>query len=94
MERTIETIDMSETYLSIGDVVKDVIARGEEIIVEQNGQPVAVVMPAEQYRQWQQGRQAFFDRMQAISQHVNMAEEEAEELISEAIISVRRGETE
>lgn len=87
MERT---IDVSETYLSIGEVVKTVMAQGEEIIVEQNGQPVAVVMPAEQYKQWQHGRQAFFDRMQAISQRVNMPEEEAEELIADAIMAVRR----
>lgn len=91
MERT---IDMAEAYLSIGDVVKDVMERGEEIIVEQNGEAVAVVMPAEQYKQWQHGRQAFFARMRAISQQVNMDEEEAKAVISEAIAAVRGGETE
>ncbi|HKP52314.1 MAG TPA: hypothetical protein VJ183_06645 [Chloroflexia bacterium] len=85
-------IDVSETYLSIGDVVKDVIARGEEVAVEQDGELVAVVMPAELYKQWQQGRQAFFDRIRQIAEQVDMPEEEADELVAEAVRAVRRGE--
>ena len=91
MERVIE---MSDTYLSIGEVVKDVIAKGEEIIVEQKGEAVAVVMPAELYKQWLRGREAFFNRMREISERVNMPEDEAEALIAEAIQAVRRGDTE
>lgn len=91
MERT---IDMSEAYLSIGDVVKDVVARGEEIVVEQDGEVMAVVMPAELYKQWQKGRQIFFDRMREISERTNMPEVEADQLVAEAIRAVRRGEME
>jgi PHD/YefM family antitoxin component YafN of YafNO toxin-antitoxin module len=88
------TIDISETYLSIGDVVKDVVARGEEIAVEQDGEIMAVVMPAELYKQWQRGRQAFFDSMRDISERVKMPEEEADQLVADAIRAVRRGEME
>ena len=91
MEKTISAFEARRNF---GKVLQDVAACNAKVIVERHGEPVAVVVPVEVYRQWQRHRQAFFDKMQQIAEQVNMTEEDANELIEEAKRAIRSGKDE
>ena len=88
MEKTISAFEARRNF---GKVLQDVAASNAKVIVERHGEPVAVVVPVEVYRQWQCRRKEAFDRIRKISERVNMTEDEAKELIEEAIRAVRSG---
>ena len=86
MEKTITALDARRQF---GRVLDEVADKGDRYIVERHGEPVAAVIPIELYEQWKRARDSFFDRMEAIGRRVNMPEEEAEQLVQEAIRAVR-----
>lgn len=86
MERTIGAFDARRQF---GKVLNEVVAHRDRYVVERHGEPIAAVIPIELYEQWKRSRTAFFDRMEATGQRVNLAEEEAETLVQEAIAAVR-----
>lgn len=79
-----------EARRQFGRIISDVATRNEAYIVERNGEPVAAVVPVEVYTKWKQRREAFFKRMRAISERVDLPEEEANRLVAEAIEAVRK----
>lgn len=83
-----KTIGAFEARRAFGKVLQDVI-RGDKVVVEKNGEPIAAVVPIALYEQWKRERQAFFDEMRTISERVNMPEDEALQLVAEAIAAVR-----
>lgn len=85
MERTIGAFEARRTF---GKVLRDV-GRGDKVVVEKNGEPVAAVVPIELYEQWKKRRAAFFDKLEAMGEQANLPEEEAEQLVAEAIAAVR-----
>ncbi len=86
MERTVSAFEARRNF---GKILQDVAANGDKIVVERHGEPVAVVVPIEVYRQWQQRRQEFFDWLREVSARINAPDEETEQLIEEAIKAVR-----
>ena len=52
-----------EARRQLGKVLQDVIANGDQYLVERHGEAVAAVVPIEVYRQWKNARKAFFDRL-------------------------------
>lgn len=86
MERTIAAFDARRQF---GKVLNEVMAKGDSYVVERHGEPVAAVVPVRLYEQWKRERDAFFDRMEAIARRANVPEEEAEQLVEEAIREVR-----
>jgi len=91
MEKTMSAFEARRNF---GKVLQQVRSNGDNVVVEWHGEPAAVVVPVSVYKQWQRRRQAFFDKMREISERVNMSEEEANELIEEAIRAVRSGKDE
>jgi prevent-host-death family protein len=87
MERTVSAF---EARRSFGRVLQEVVAKGDRVIVQRHGEPVAAVVPIALYRQWKRDRDAFFDRLEAIAAHADVPEKEAEELVAEAVRTVRR----
>jgi prevent-host-death family protein len=85
MERTIRAFEARRQF---GKVLQ-AVARGDKVVVERNGEPVAAVVPIELYEHWKRERQAFFDEMREISERVNLPEDEAERVVAEAITAVR-----
>jgi prevent-host-death family protein len=69
--------------------VLDDAAKGDSVIVERYGEPVAVLVPVSVYEQWKRNREKAYDALREISERVNMSPEEAEELVEEAISWVR-----
>lgn len=89
MEKTISAFEARRNF---GKMLQDVAAKGDKIVVERHGEPVAVLVPVSVYEQWQCDQAKAFDTLRKISEQVNMSEEEANILIEEAISAVRRGE--
>ena len=86
MERTIGAFDARRNF---GKVLNEVVANGDHYVVERHGEPIAAIVPMRLYQQWKRDREAFFERMEAIGRRANVPEEEAEQLVAEAIREVR-----
>lgn len=78
-----------EARRQFGKLLNDVTANGDRFVVERHGEPIAAVVPIGVYRQWQQQREAFFDRAREIAEHSGLTEDEADRLIDEAVQHVR-----
>ena len=46
-----------------GQMLQDILTRGDKFVVERHGTPVAVVVPIEVYEQWKQNRERFFETL-------------------------------
>ncbi len=84
-----KTIGAFEARRKFGQLLPEVAAKGDKIVVERHGEPVAAVVPIEVYNQWKRERQRFFDQMRKISQQANVDEDEAMALALEAQEAVR-----
>ena len=84
-----KTVSAYEARRNFGKVLNEVAAKGDRIVVEKHGEPVAVVVPVEVYKQWQASRQQFFDWIREMAERTNADEKEAEALIEEALQAVR-----
>jgi prevent-host-death family protein len=90
-----KTISAFEARRQFGKVLDGVVAKGDEVIVERHGNPVAVVVSIEEYqqmrRQRDEARARFFAAAEAAGKSANLPPEVAEALVAEVIESVRRG---
>ncbi len=80
-----KTVSAYEARRNFGKFLQEVSAKGEKIVVERHGEPVAVVVPVEVYKQWQRSRQGFFDKLQEMANRANLSPEEADQLAEEAV---------
>jgi prevent-host-death family protein len=87
MEKNVSAFEVRRNF---GKYLHEVEVRGDKIVVERHGEPVAVVVPIEVYKQWQAARQQFFDWIREMAERTNADEKEAEALIEEAIQAVRQ----
>ena len=85
MEKTLGAFEVRRQF---GKVLQG-ITRGDKFVVEKNGEPVAAVVPIELYEQWKKRRAAFFEHMRHVAERANVPEDEAQQLIEEAIAAVR-----
>ncbi|MCC6629455.1 MAG: type II toxin-antitoxin system prevent-host-death family antitoxin [Chloroflexi bacterium] len=85
MEKTLQAVEVRRQF---DNVLRDV-ERGDNVVVEKNGEPVAAVVPIALYVQWKKRRAAFFEHMRQVSERANLPEDEAQQLIEEAIAAVR-----
>ncbi len=79
-----------EARRQLGKILKEVSAKGDRYVVEYHGEPVAAVVPIELYEQWKREREAFFDKLEAISERANLPPDEADALAHEAVQAVRQ----
>jgi prevent-host-death family protein len=84
-----KTVSAYEARRNFGKVLNEVAGKGDRIVVEKHGEPVAVVVPVEVYKQWQAARQQYFDTIRKMAEEANVPEEEAERLAVEAVRAVR-----
>lgn len=82
MEKTLSAFEARRNF---GKMLQDVAAKGDKIVVERHGEPVAVLVPISVYEQWQCNRTRAYNTLREIAERVNMSEEEAEELAEEAV---------
>lgn len=86
MEKTIGAFEVRRKF---GQLLQEVAVKGDKIVVERHGEPIAAVVPIEVYNQWKQERQRFFDQMREVAERVNLNEEEAMQVTLEAQRAVR-----
>lgn len=84
-----KTMPAFEVRRNMGKLLQDVATNGDKVIVERHGEPVAVIVPVELYKQWQRNREEFFNWLREVSERINANEDEAEQLIEEAKQAVR-----
>jgi prevent-host-death family protein len=86
MEKNIGAFEVRRQF---GKILEAVVAKGDKFVVERHGEPVAAVVPIEIYNEWKRGREAFFDKIRAISERAHLTPEEAERVASQAVKTVR-----
>ena len=81
MKRTLSALDARRR---LGEVLEGVYYRGDEVVIERAGKPMAVVIPAERYEALERSRERLFDfieqareRNRAVPDHELTAEIEA-----------------
>lgn len=82
MEKTIGAFEVRRQF---GKMLTGILAAGDRYIIERHGQPVAVLVPIDVYEQWQRGRDRFFDQIESAARAAAMKDEDAAELVREAI---------
>ena len=63
MKRHLSAMDARKRF---GELLEEVHYRGDEIIIERAGKPMAALVPVAQYEQWQARRKAAMDRFFAL----------------------------
>ena len=86
MERSVSAYDARRQF---GSLLNDVDARSERVIVTRHGEPIAALVPIAVYEQWKRRRERFFQMIDDIQKHASMTQEEADELIAEALEATR-----
>lgn len=87
MERAIAAFTARRQF---GQLLDQVMAQGDQFVVERNGKPVAALVPIDVYEQWKASREAFFDNVRQIAERVNLPEDDAMDLANEAVAAARR----
>jgi prevent-host-death family protein len=72
-----------------GKILHDVEMKGESVVVERHGEPVAAVVPMRIYEQWKRRRESLFATLRRGAERANLSEEEANALAAEAVRAVR-----
>jgi|HubBroStandDraft_4_1064222.scaffolds.fasta_scaffold481579_1 prevent-host-death family protein len=86
MERTIAAFNARRRF---GKILDDVMAGGDQYVIERHGEAIAAVVPIVLYEQWKRAREAFFDRLEATARRASVPEDEAMELALDAVAKVR-----
>ncbi len=86
MEKTIAAFEARRQF---GTILENVASRGDEVIVERYGTPVAAIVPIEVYEESKKSRNRFFSMIREAAERANLTPEEAEELALEAQRAVR-----
>jgi prevent-host-death family protein len=84
-----KTVGAFEVRRSFGRILQEVAAKGDRVVVERHGEPIAAVVPIDVYNQWKRSRAEFFARMRTASERAALSPEEADQLAAEAVNAVR-----
>ena len=84
-----KTISAAEAGRDLPAFLREVSSRGDEYVVESDGEPLALLIPIDP-NAWNRGQaDPFIATMDRAATTANMTAEEAERLIEEAIVDVR-----
>jgi prevent-host-death family protein len=87
MKRHVSAVDARKR---LGEILESVYYRGDEVIIERAGKPMAVVIPAQQYERLQRDRERVLDLLEKNWEHnKDVPYEEIEKAIEEATTEVR-----
>jgi prevent-host-death family protein len=84
-----KTVTSNEAPRRFGDLLHDVSDQGDHVVVEEDGIPVAALVPFALYATWKRRRAQFFQQMRNASERANMSESEAIQLTDEAKHAIR-----
>lgn len=63
MKRTVTAI---EARRRLGELLESVYLRGDEVVIERAGKPMAVVIPAERYKRLEESRARLFEMIDEV----------------------------
>lgn len=87
MKRRISAV---EARKRLGEILEGVHYRGDEVIIERAGKPMAVVIPAERYEAMEKSRERLFELIEKNWEHnKDVPYEEVEREVRQAIEEVR-----
>lgn len=75
---------------NFGKLLDRVNYGGESIVVEKNGEEVAVLVSIETFGKMKSERDAFFENMAKIAAEANLSDQQADNIIQDAIAHVRQ----
>lgn len=89
-------VSVAEAKLNIEDILQGVSVSSDEVVIEEKGEPVAVVLPISVYRQLQKrrSREAAGELMRLSAERANLSPEEADRLAAEAVRWTRANKAE
>jgi prevent-host-death family protein len=88
MKRKLSALNARRRF---GELLEEVYYRGDEVVIERAGKPMAVVIPPERYQALERNRERLFamiDEVQA--RNANVPPEVIEAEVDEAVRAVRR----
>jgi prevent-host-death family protein len=86
MKRHVSAVDARKR---LGEILESVYYRGDEVIIERAGKPMAVVIPAQQYERLQRDRNRIIELIEMNWEHTkDVPYEEIEKAIEEATAEV------
>lgn len=74
------------------EVIEDVSGKDTHFVVENDGEPVAAVVPIRVFERMKRERKDFFEGLREMAERANLSPEEADALAEEAVQAIRRGE--
>ena len=87
----IKTINALAARKNFGQLLEEAYYRGDEIIIERAGKPMAVIISIEEFENWQSERErdfAFLDKIRERTKDISPEKIEAD--VAEAIKAVRK----
>lgn len=80
-----------EARKRLGEVLEGVFYRGDEVVIERAGKPMAVVIPAYLYENIERGRRELFEMIEKVHErNKDVPYEELQEEIDRAVREVRQ----
>jgi len=89
MEKTLGSATVRRKF---GELLEEVYYRGDKIVVERRGRPMAALVPIELYKKWQAQREQFFALIDQVRERNEDIDPEVLEQEIEAAIRAMREE--
>jgi prevent-host-death family protein len=87
-----KTITALKARQNLGALLEGVYYKGDTIIVERAGKPMAAVVPVWQLEEWQQRREGFFNKVEKVRRKNKQAPQKTiERDVEQAVRVVRKG---
>lgn len=84
--RVVKAFDARRNF---GRLLTAVGERGNTVVITKNGERLAAIVPVSMLDEWEKRRAQFFEQMRTISARVDLPEEEAMQLVNQAVQAVR-----
>lgn len=84
------TVSAGEARQRLGQLLEGVYYRGDEVVIERAGKPMAVVIPAERYASIERNRARLFEMIKEAQEHGGLSPEEADKEALAAVAEVRQ----
>ena len=86
MERELSVTKAREQFAELVDQVQ---YKGDSVIINRSGKPVAVLVSVDIYEQWRQERRDFFSHIRQMQSSAGLEPDEADRLANEAVAEIR-----
>ena len=84
-----KTVSAEDAPVRFADLLHEVTDQGDRYVVEDNGVPLAAVIPFALYSQWKRRRERFFEEMRQVAERVGLDDDEAMRIAEDVKRSVR-----